>query len=149
MVLRLTATPPPVWSGSPKATINPGSYRRPAPHELIGASSYRRLQHMDWSLYRCGRVGHITYAPEEPHLLEHVRGQTGAAELWQCLRCGTYVTGGPHRSGPAHAAPAVRRGKENTNDLFPKLFALQRGNTVLLLRPVAHRVWRGSYSNSN
>src|SRR5260221_14213978 len=115
MVLRLTATSPRIWSRSPKATINPGSYRRPALHELIGASSYRRLQHMDWSLYRCGRAGHITYAPEEPHLLEHVRGQTSAAELWQCLRCRTYVTGGPHGSGPADAAPAVGRGGPRTS----------------------------------
>ena len=103
---------------------------------------------MDWSLYRCGRVGHITYAPEEPHLLEHVRGQTGAAELWQCLRCGTYVTGGPHRSGPADAAPAVRRGKQIRSDLFLKLFAIERGIRFVIFGAVAYGIWRFSNSNS-
>src|SRR5258708_2777976 len=148
MVLRLTATPPRIWSRSPKASTNPGSCRRPALHELIGASSYRRLQHMDWSLYRCGRAGHITYAPEEPHLLEHVRGQTSAAELWQCLRCGTYVTGGPHGSGPADAAPAVRRGKQIRSDLFLKLFAIERGIRFVIFGAVAYGIWRFSNSNS-
>src|SRR5258708_10888893 len=148
MVLRLTATPPPVWSGSPKATISPGCDPRRAIHELIGASSYRRLQHMDWSLYRCGRAGHITYAPEEPHLLEHVRGQTGAAELWRCLRCGSYVTGGPHGSGPADAAPAVRRGKQIRSDLFLKLFAIERGIRFVIFGAVAYGIWRFSNSNS-
>ncbi len=103
---------------------------------------------MDWSLYRCGRVGHITYAPEEPHLLEHVRGQTGAAELWQCLRCGTYVTGGPHGSGPADAAPAVRRGKQIRSDLFLKLFAIERGIRFVIFGAVAYGIWRFSNSNS-
>ncbi len=103
---------------------------------------------MDWSLYRCGRVGHITYAPEEPHLLEHVRGQTGAAELWRCLRCGSYVTGGPHGSGPADAAPAVRRGKQIRSDLFLKLFAIERGIRFVIFGAVAYGIWRFSNSNS-
>ena len=103
---------------------------------------------MDWSLYRCGRVGHITYAPEEPHLLEHVRGRTSAAELWQCLRCGTYVTGGPHGSGPADAAPAVRRGKQIRSDLFLKLFAIERGIRFVIFGAVAYGIWRFSNSNS-
>jgi len=103
---------------------------------------------MDWSLYRCGRVGHITYAPEEPHLLEHVRGQTSAAELWRCLRCGTYVTGGPHGSGPADAAPAVRRGKQIRSDLFLKLFAIERGIRFIIFGAVAYGIWRFSNSNS-
>jgi uncharacterized membrane protein (DUF2068 family) len=103
---------------------------------------------MDWSLYRCGRVGHITYAPEEPHLLEHVRGQTSAAELWQCLRCGTYVTGGPHGSGPADAAPAVRRGKQIRSDLFLKLFAIERGIRFVIFGAIAYGIWRFSNSNS-
>jgi hypothetical protein len=51
---------------------------------------------MDWSLYRCGRSGHITYAPDEPHLREHLHCSTASVELWQCLRCGSYVAGEPH-----------------------------------------------------
>jgi len=103
---------------------------------------------MDWSLYRCGRAGHITYAPEEPHIREHLRGQTAAAELWQCLRCGTYVSGGPHGSGPAHAAPAVRRGKQIRSDVILKLFAIERGIRSVIFGAVAYGVWRFSSSHS-
>jgi uncharacterized membrane protein (DUF2068 family) len=103
---------------------------------------------MDWSLYRCGRVGHITYAPEEPHLREHLRGQTAAAELWQCLRCGTYVTGGPHGEGPADAAPAVRRGKQIRSDVILKLFAIERGIRFVIFGAVAYGIWRFANSNS-
>ena len=103
---------------------------------------------MDWSLYRCGRVGHITYAAEEVHIREHMRGQTAAAELWQCLRCGTYVTGGPHGSGPAEAAPAVRRGKQIRSDVFLKLFAIERGIRFVIFGALAYGIWRFSNSQS-
>jgi len=103
---------------------------------------------MDWSLYRCGRVGHITYVPHEPHLREHLRGQTAAAELWQCLRCGTYVTGGPHGEGPADGAPAVRRGKQIRSDVILKLFAIERGIRFVIFSAVAFGIWRFANSNS-
>jgi uncharacterized membrane protein (DUF2068 family) len=103
---------------------------------------------MDWSLYRCGRAGHITYAPDEPHLREHIRGQTAAAELWQCMRCGTYVTGGPHGTGPADAAPAVRRGKQIRSDLILKLFAIERGIRFVIFSALAYGIWRFSNSGS-
>lgn len=103
---------------------------------------------MDWSLNRCGRVGHITYAPEEPHLREHLRAQTAATELWQCLRCGTYVTGGPHGGGPADAAPAVRRGRQIRSDLILKLFAIERGIRFVLFGALAYGIWRYAKSDS-
>ena len=103
---------------------------------------------MDWSLYRCGRAGHITYAPDEPHLREHMRGQTAAVELWQCLRCGTYVTGGPHGTGPADAAPAVRRGRQIRSDLILKLFAIERGIRFVIFSALAYGIWRFSNSGS-
>ena len=103
---------------------------------------------MDWSLYRCGRVGHITYAPDEPHLREHVRAQTAAAEFWQCLRCGTYVTGRPHGTGPADSAPAVRRGKQIRSDLILKLFAVERGIRFVIFGALAYGIWRFSNSGS-
>jgi uncharacterized membrane protein (DUF2068 family) len=103
---------------------------------------------MDWSLYRCGRVGHITYAPDEPHIREHLRGQTVAAELWQCLRCGSYVTGGPHGSGPSGAAPAVRRGKQIRGDLNLKQFAIERGIRFVIFGAVAYGIWRFANSGS-
>src|SRR5207245_4041286 len=92
----------------------------------------RRLQLMDWSLYRCGRMGHITYAPDEPHLREHMRGETGSAELWQCLRCGTYVSGASVGSGPVADAPAVKRGKQIRADFYLKLFAVERAIRVVI-----------------
>ncbi len=101
---------------------------------------------MNWSLYRCGRVGHITYAPNEPHLRDHMRAQTTAAEYWQCLRCGTYVTGGPHGSGPAAEVPVIRRGKQIRGDLILKLFAIERAIRVVIFGAVAYGVWR--YANS-
>lgn len=103
---------------------------------------------MDWSLYRCGRVGHITYAPDEPHLREHLRAQTAAAELWQCLRCGTYVTGGPHATGPADAAPAVRRSRQIRSDLILKLFSIERGIRFVIFSALAYGIWRFSNSGS-
>jgi uncharacterized membrane protein (DUF2068 family) len=103
---------------------------------------------MDWSLYRCGRVGHVTYAPDEQHLREHMRGETGAAELWQCLRCGNYVTGEPHSSGPAAGAPAIRRGKQIRGDLILKLFAIERGIRFIIFGGVAYGIWRFANSSS-
>lgn len=102
---------------------------------------------MDWSVYRCGRIGrHITYAPDEPHLRAHMRGETGSAELWQCLRCGTYVPGAPDGSGPAASAPAVKRGKQIRADFYLKLFAIERAIRVVIFGGVAYGIWR--YANS-
>jgi uncharacterized membrane protein (DUF2068 family) len=103
---------------------------------------------MDWSLYRCGRVGHITYAPDEPHLREHIRAQTAVAELWRCLRCGTYVTGAAHASGPAAGAPAVKRGKQIRGDLILKLFAIERAIRVVIFGALAFGIWRYASSHS-
>jgi uncharacterized membrane protein (DUF2068 family) len=103
---------------------------------------------MDWSLYQCGRVGHVTYAPDEHHLRHHMRGETGAAELWQCLRCGSYVTGEPHGTGPAADAPAIRRGKQIRGDLILKLFAIERGIRFIIFGAVAYGIWRFANSRS-
>lgn len=97
---------------------------------------------MDWSLYQCGRSGHITYAPDEPHLREHLHGKTASAELWQCLRCGTYVTCEPLGAGPVASAPAVKRGKQIRGDLILKLFAIERALRVVIFGAVALGVWR-------
>ncbi|MGI9009013.1 MAG: hypothetical protein DLM67_22650 [Candidatus Nephthysia bennettiae] len=97
---------------------------------------------MDWSLYRCGRNGHITYAPDEPHLSEHLHASTAAADLWQCLRCGAYVPGTPHGSGPAASAPAIRRGKQIRGDLILRLFAIERLIRVIIFGAVAYGIWR-------
>ena len=101
---------------------------------------------MDWSLYRCGRAGHVTFAPDEPRLREQMHGSTASAELWQCLRCGTYVPGTPDRSGPAADAPRVKRGKQIRADFFLKLFAIERGIRVIIFGGVAYGILR--YANS-
>jgi uncharacterized membrane protein (DUF2068 family) len=97
---------------------------------------------MDWNLYRCGRIGHITYAPEEPALSEymHTTGPTG--DLWQCLRCGTFVTGEPVSTGPATKAPIVKRGREIRSELILKVFAIERFLRFLLLGGVAIAIWQ-------
>ena len=97
---------------------------------------------MDWSLYRCGRVGHVTYAPDEAHLREQLSATTAAGELWRCLRCGCFVDGMPQEHGPAAQAPVVRRDREIRGDLILKLFAIERGFRVLLFGAVAFGVWK-------
>ena len=62
---------------------------------------------MDWSLLGCARTGHVTYAPDEPDLRDRLMAPTAGGTAWRCLRCGAFVTGGPHGSGPAAAAPLV------------------------------------------
>jgi uncharacterized membrane protein (DUF2068 family) len=97
---------------------------------------------MDWSLYRCGRAGHITYAPDEPALRDHVRAQVPTGELWQCLRCASYVTGAPQNSGPALAAPVVRRGKELRSEFILRVFAVERVIRFLLFGAAAYAIWQ-------
>ena len=97
---------------------------------------------MDWSLHRCGRKGHVTYAPDEADLREFMSASTGSGELWQCLRCGTYVAGAPQASGPAADAPAVRRDREIRGDFILKLFAVERAFRVLLFGAVAYGIWK-------
>jgi len=103
---------------------------------------------MDWSLNRCARVGHVTYAPDEPLLREQMHSATRSAELWQCLRCGTYVPGSPDGSGPAADAPRVKRSKQIRADMFLKLFAIERAIRVLIFGGVAYGIWRYASSRS-
>jgi uncharacterized membrane protein (DUF2068 family) len=97
---------------------------------------------MDWSLYRCGRTGHVTYAPDEAELRGQMRARTGSGDLWQCLRCGDFVPGEPDDSGPAADAPEVPRDREIRGDLILKLFACERAVRVIVFGTVAYGVWR-------
>jgi uncharacterized membrane protein (DUF2068 family) len=101
---------------------------------------------MDWSLRRCSRVGHVTYAPDEPHLREQMHSSTASTELWQCLRCGTYVAGVPDGSGPAVDAPFIKRSRQIRADMFLKLFSIERAIRVVIFGGVAYGIWR--YANS-
>jgi hypothetical protein len=86
---------------------------------------------VDWSLLKCARKGHVTYAPDEPALRDRLHVATPAGEAWRCLRCGTYVHGEPHGRGPADHAPLVMRGRELRDELR------QRGDSRPELRVVA------------
>ena len=97
---------------------------------------------MDWSLYRCGSAGHVTYAPDEPQIREQLHGQTASGELWRCVRCGTFVPGAPLGSGPVANAPVVRRGKEIRSEVILRFFAVERFLRFLLFGVIAYGIWR-------
>ena len=97
---------------------------------------------MDWSLFGCFRKGHVTYAPNEPELRERLMATTAGGTAWRCLRCGAFVTDGQHSSGPAAAAPLVRRGKELRSQLILRVFAVERFLRFLVFAFAAYGVWR-------
>ena len=101
---------------------------------------------MDWSLLSCGRGGHVTYAPDEPALRGRLTADTASGESWRCLRCGTFVIGPPGLSGPAAAAPQVRRGREVRSAFILRVFAIERFIRALVIGAAAFGVWRFSYS---
>ena len=100
---------------------------------------------MDWSLFGCARKGHVTYAPDEPALRDRLMAPTAGGTAWRCLRCGAFVTGGPHGTGPAAAAPLIRRGKELRGELILRVFAVERFLRFLFLGAAAYGVWRFKY----
>jgi len=101
---------------------------------------------VDWSLLSCGRGGHVTYAPDEPAVRGRLTAQTPSGQAWRCLRCGTFVIGPPGDSGPAAAAPQVRRGKEVRSAFILRIFAIERFIRALVIGAAAFGVWRFSYS---
>ena len=103
---------------------------------------------MDWSLFVCSRKGHLTYAPDEPGLRDRLMAPTAGGTAWRCLRCGAFVTGGPHGSGPAAAAPLVRRGKELRSELILRVFAVERFLRFLVIGVAAYGVWWFKYDQA-
>jgi uncharacterized membrane protein (DUF2068 family) len=104
---------------------------------------------VDWSLFRCARQGHLTYAPDEPELRERLMAPTAGGTAWRCLRCGTFVTDGQHSSGPAAAAPLVLRGKEIRSQLILRVFAVERFLRFLIFGVAAYGVWRFRYDQAS
>ena len=104
---------------------------------------------MDWSLLGCGRSGHATYAPAEAELRERLSVPTAAGPAWRCLRCGTFVPGEPAGSGPAAAAPDVRRGKDLRSAFILRIFAVERYFRVLVFGVAAFAVWRFEYARAS
>jgi uncharacterized membrane protein (DUF2068 family) len=104
---------------------------------------------VDWNLFGCARRGHVTYVPDEPGLRDRLKASTVAGAAWRCLRCGAFVTGGPHASGPATAAPLLRRGKELRSELLLRLFAAERFIRFVILGAAAFGVWRFRYDRAD
>jgi len=104
---------------------------------------------VDWSLLACGRSGHVTYAAAEPAVRAELRAQTEAGEAWRCLRCAAFVHGDPGQSGPAAAAPRVRRGKEVRSALILRVFAVERFVRALVFLGLAYALWRFRYARQS
>jgi hypothetical protein len=108
---------------------------------------------VDWSLFVRARTGHVTYAPDEPGLRDRLMAPAAGGTAWRCLRCGAFVTGGQHGrvqhgSGPAAAAPLLRRGRELRSELILRAFAVDRFLRFLILGAAAYRVWRFTYDRA-
>jgi uncharacterized membrane protein (DUF2068 family) len=104
---------------------------------------------VDWSLFACGRRGHITFAPVEPELLARLHAQLADGDAWCCLRCGAFVPGPPDLSGPAANAPVVARGKEVRSKLILRLFAVERFLRAIIFAVAAYGLWRYRYSRTS
>jgi uncharacterized membrane protein (DUF2068 family) len=104
---------------------------------------------VDWSLLGCARKGHVTYAPDEPGLRDRLMAPTADGTAWRCLRCGAFVTGGQHGTGPAAAAPLVRRGKELRGQLILRVFAVERFLRFLILGGATYLVWLFKYDQAS
>lgn len=95
-----------------------------------------KLPAMNWNLRSCARKGHVTYAADEPQFRAKLEASTPLGDAWRCLRCGEYVLGPPHGSGPAEDAPVLLRGKELRAAFILRLLAIERwvrGLVVALL----------------
>jgi len=88
---------------------------------------------MDWNLRTCSRRGHVTYAPIEPQYRAKLEATTPLGDAWRCLRCGTYVLGEPHGSGPAEDAPVLLRGKTLRAAFILRALAIERWSRGVIL----------------
>ena len=101
---------------------------------------------MNWNLLTCAFTHHVSYAPAEPEVRARLRATTPSGEAWQCLRCATFVPGPPAASGPAAAAPRVRRDDELRSALILRFFAVERFVRAIIFGFIAYGVWRFKYS---
>jgi uncharacterized membrane protein (DUF2068 family) len=88
---------------------------------------------MDWNLRTCSRKGHVTYAPDEPQYRAKIEADTPLGNAWRCLRCGAYVLGEPHGSGPAENAPVLLRGKALRSAFILRALAIERWLRAVVL----------------
>jgi uncharacterized membrane protein (DUF2068 family) len=97
---------------------------------------------VDWNLRACSRKGHVTYAAAEPEFRARLEAGTPLGEAWRCLRCGTYVLGPPHGSGPAEHAPVLLRGKALRAAFVLRALAIERWLRATILLLLAAAVFR-------
>ena len=100
-----------------------------------------KVSGVDWNLVACSR-GHLTFAPDDPSLHEHLRVATPVGEAWRCLRCGTFVPGPARATGPAEDAPVPLRGAELRDAIVLRLLAADRAFRAILIFFVAYGVFR-------
>ena len=96
----------------------------------------------DWNLRSCGRHGHVTYRPSEQELADRISTETTVGQAWRCLRCGDFVLGEPHGSGPAEDAPIVLRGRALKDAFVIRILAAERFVRGLLLVALAYGVYK-------
>jgi uncharacterized membrane protein (DUF2068 family) len=102
----------------------------------------RPFRDFDWNLRSCGWHGHVTWAPSEDSLAQRLQVDTVDGEAWRCLRCGSFVLGEPHGTGPAEDAPIVLRGRALRDAFILRLLALERGIRGILLVALAYGVYK-------
>jgi uncharacterized membrane protein (DUF2068 family) len=101
---------------------------------------------VNWNLLTCAFTHHVSYAPAEPEVAARLQVATSSGDAWQCLRCATFVPGPPAASGPAAAAPRVRRDGELRSALILRFFAVERFVRAIVFGFIAYGVWRFKYS---
>jgi len=109
----------------------------------------RPLKHFDWELRSCGLHGHVTYRPTEDDLAERLHAQTPEGDAWRCLRCGTFVLGEPHGTGPADHAPLVLRGAALRDAFILRFLAVERGIRGVLLALLGYGIYRFNGSRNS
>ena len=97
---------------------------------------------VDFALRSCGLRGHATFAPDEPELRERLKADTPAGEAWRCLRCETFVVGGPRHSGPANTAPEIPRGRLLRDRTIMRALAVERGFRCIIFLLMAAGVFK-------
>ncbi len=97
---------------------------------------------MEWNLRTCARRGHVTYAATEPEFRAKLEADTPLGDAWRCLRCGTYVLGEPHGSGPAENAPVLLRGKALRAAFILRALAVERWTRGAILLLLAAAVFK-------
>ena len=97
---------------------------------------------MEWNLRSCARHGHVTYAATEPEFRAKLEATTPLGDAWRCLRCGTYVLGAPHGTGPADEAPVLLRGKALRSAFILRALAIERWVRGVILVLLAAAVFR-------